>query len=482
MTRWFPVRRIPSRSASAGSRVLVRSSWNLARIGFVVGVFAGLGGLLGALSPDELATARKKFEIWRQYPEQLEKFRLAAESFANLPVERQRQLEQIDLDLANEPSASQARLHDALDRYSEWLNRLPPADRDRVRQASDSTSRLAIIRELRDNDWLARQPKATRDAISKAPENERGDLVARARAEERRRLEEWSIARRFWDDLARNRPLPVKLADFDVPTQTFVTDVLMRILSKDEREQLVRAEGKWPLYPRTLVELADRHPPALRSSAGPSSMAELPKIVRDSLGKKAIATLKEKVIEKRMRAFEGRYPEFAMKLTSLASENNWVMPVEWWPYNFHGLTLPMQDFLKKKLEPLLDRKEARLLVDAEGKWPEYPETIQKLAQSHNLEVPWFTLPGSRERWDVYRAGPRPTVPGYPELPKYKLRDFVSFDLDEFDRMKFKNEIERARGKSDECWSYLVDLYFQTYPGELARLRQIDREKLNPRKP
>ena len=135
------------------------------------------------------------------------------------------------------------------------------------------------------------------------------------------------------------------------------------------------------------------------------------------------------------------------------------------------------------MEPLLDRKEARMLVEAEGKWPEYPETIQKLAQAHNLRVPWFTLPGNHERWVAYRDGTQPTVPGFPELPKYKLRDFTYYDLDDLDRIKFKNEIERTRTKNDsEAWAYLVNLYLQRYPSELRRLRQIDREKLGIKGP
>ena len=72
--------------------------------------------------------------------------------------------------------------------------------------------------------------------------------------------------------------------------------------------------------------------------------------------------------------------QFAMKLTSLAAENGMILPMEWWVYNSHGLNPPMKAFLDK-LEPLLDRNETRQLVEATGKWPDYPETIQKLARA-----------------------------------------------------------------------------------------------------
>ena len=47
----------------------------------------------------------------------------------------------------------------------------------------------------------------------------------------------------------------------------------------------------------------------------------------------------------------------------------------------------------------------RLYNTAEGKWPDYPNTIQELARRHQLEVPWHTLPGQRKNWDNYRPPP-----------------------------------------------------------------------------
>src|SRR6185295_5264073 len=135
----------------------------------------------------------------------------------------------------------------------------------------------------------------------------------------------------------------------------------------------------------------------------------------------------------------------------LANENSMILPMEWWVYNSHGLNPPMKAFLDK-LEPLLDRNETRRLVEATGKWPDYPETIQKLARAHHLDVPWFTLPGNRERWDAYRPAAA-FLQGYPDLPRYKLRDFATYDLEEIERLKLKTKIDRARGKADEAWRY-----------------------------
>ena len=441
------------------------------------GILIGLLGAAGVseLSSEELEYARKKFAVLREYPDELSRLRQAAERFESLPAERQTQLRHLDHELNNQPSAVQARLHDALDRYQEWLEHLDPKDRERVRAAPDKNARLLIIRQLRQQEWIARQPQVFRDAVAKLPEAARAERVAKAWHDERKRQPEWTVARRFWKDMAENKPLPTKPDDLDAGTRTYVTDVLTRVLSAEERERLTKSEGQWPLYPQTLVELADKHPPALPSENAPRSYAELPKPVQVGFGKKGI--LKPAIIEKRLKPYEGRPLEFANQFSKLARESNVTLPFEWWVSSFNGLSQGMQEFVKKKLvEPLLDRKEWRMLIDAEGKWPEYPETIQKLADAHNLPVPWFTLPGGRERWDPYRAGRTPTAPGYPEVPKYKLRGFVFLDLDDTDRKKLKNELDRARSRDGEAWGSIVEAFFQHYPSELSRLRSLDRAR------
>ena len=421
---------------------------------------------------DENAYNVAKLKVLRDYPERFAQIRRAAEELHSLSPERQANLRRIDHDLHQEPAATQARLHDLLDVYDDWLSRLGEADRDRIRKAPDKTARLAVIRELRRDDWLRTQPKSLREKFAALPVEERELFVAKARGEERARRAEWADARRFWDDLGRNKPLPKKLLDFEPAVQTYVNDVLMKLLSKEERDRLAKAEGQWPLYAQTLVELADAHPPALSKTIGPSVFLDLPKSVRDSFGKKGGGILKEKNIEKKLKPFEGQFPNFAMKLANFAKENGAVMPFEWWAYNFKSLSLPMQEFVTKQLMTRLGDKEKRMIVEDEGKWPEYPETIRRLAKTHNLVAPWFTLPGARERWDAYRAVKPPLVQGFPELPKYKLRDFVYFDLDNDNRALFKNVVERSQVKGDAAaWAYLFELYFKRYPSELTRLRR-----------
>lgn len=425
-------------------------------------------------SDAELEYGKKKYEVWRQFPDKFAVLRSSANAFAALPKPRQEQLEHFDADLAKLPSADQAKLHNVLDRYNDWLAKLSEEDRDRVLDAPDKAARIAVIKELRQAEWLTRQPKTTRDGFTKIPPDLRPQAIDRARAEERKRQAEWTLAKRLWDDTSKNKQ-PAKLSDFDFFVQNYVNDVLMKLLSKAEKDRLAAAEGNWPLYPQTLIELADAYPPALPSLEAPKSFADLPKVVKDS-HRKQFAIGKALQIEKRIKPFEGRAPEFAIKLTGMASEQQWIMPMEWWAYNFNSLTPAMKEFVEKKLTPALEPQQLRTLLKVEGYWPDYPETIQKFAKEQNLTPPWQSLPGGREKWDHYRPGPRPLAPGYPELPRYKLHDFVFYDLDDLGRTKLGTEIDRLRGKSDgDVWPSIVEQYFQRYPGELTRLRQADRD-------
>ena len=170
------------------------------------------------------------------------------------------------------------------------------------------------------------------------------------------------------------------------------------MLSREEEDRLEKAQGHWPLYPVTLVALADKHPPALPGPKGPKAYAELPTEVKNKLKFK-----NGKDPPKLLKA-EGRWPAFAIAVSSFAAaKKNVVLPHELWPTSKSGLSAPMQSFVDNKLRKVLADDEKARLGNAEGKWPDYPNAIQDLARKHDLQVPWHTLPGARERWDSYRG-------------------------------------------------------------------------------
>lgn len=344
--------------------------------------------------------AARRLEQWRARPAHLERLRQSWRQFQELPAERRAEIIRLDEELHRLPASEQARLEGALQRYADWLAQLPEADRARVAAAATKTERLAVIRELRDRQWMAKRPRAVREQWAKLHGAERDAFVTAQRAEARQRKREWTIAARFWKDLETRRPLPSRPADFPAEVRIYLEEFLKPMLRKDEKDRLTKAEGSWPGYPLTLVELADRHPLALPGPHGPRTIAELPQPLHNRLAKP-----KQSAALKALRAREGRWPEFARELTRFAAKRNWApFPHELWPWSFKGLSPTMQTFVEKTLRPVLNASEQTDLLHSEGSWPEFPQTIDRLARAHDLRPPWHTLPGSRERWDAYRLG------------------------------------------------------------------------------
>src|SRR5262249_11796716 len=52
---------------------------------------------------------------------------------------------------------------------------------------------------------------------------------------------------------------PSRPAEFKPPLDKWVKDTLMPRLTKEEKEELRRAEGRWPEYPRKLMELSRKY-------------------------------------------------------------------------------------------------------------------------------------------------------------------------------------------------------------------------------
>jgi hypothetical protein len=382
---------------------------------------------------EERAENVRKVDEWRKSPELFARLRADARAFLELPPGRQVQLCKLDQDLNKLPSSEQAHLLEVGKRYADWLERLPEADRQKIDAAPDQKTRLQRIQALREQEWIRLLPRKRREEVEKAQGASRAELIRRYRREERFRRRAWEIAFRHWDDLIKKKPLPSTLRDFPPEVQSYVNEYLRPWLTNGEKGQLDRADGNWPAYPRTLVRLADKHPMALKGDKGPTHFWELPTEVQGRLqsrlfppfkmGPKGGFKGKGTGNWTTLKNAEGKWPEYAAAVTSVARVLNVRLPHELWPSQPDELSGPVRQFLNKRLIPLLDEQERKQLKDAEWKWPQYPETIKELAQRHKLQVPWQTLPWTRDwpppKWASYRLRPirSPGQPLNPALAK-----------------------------------------------------------------
>jgi hypothetical protein len=395
-------------------------------------------------------------------------------AFLALPEAKQEAMRKLHKDLQSLPPAERDRLKDVLARYADWLDRLPATVRQAVLNAPDSRTRLDIIKKRREKEWIARQAKPLRQYLDKLPSSRpapavaaagtvgmlfgapqqmrplafagamvaettdlRADTISRLKREESRKARNWMIAARHWVDLTDpKKTMPARAADFNTANtdiETFVKEFLLPALDKGELARLDKAGGQWPLYPMTLVELADKHPMALPQKRGPTTFKDLPADVQKRLMGKMFLNKEgkkkdfdaffqkleySKDLEQRLAAVLPkqsltRATKFAAAVATYVHTKKLgvKLPNELWAAKAKDMSVPMKVFLDQKgpFWTQLTPEEHALLIQAENKWPEYPLKVQELTNKYGFRPPWQALPDIDNKggdiWDKYRIKP-----------------------------------------------------------------------------
>lgn len=378
-------------------------------------LFFAVAALWAAYEPtaEELADNQRRVETLRKQPEVLAQLRENLQAFDALAKKRQDAILQLDHDLHELPAPKQTKLWNVLERYADWLDQLKKDDPQvwrAIKDASDPATRLSLIKAQRDREWMQGQPKAYREQWAKLPAGEQAKFVARLRAEVRQQHADWQLAQKFWTELEAKKELPCRLSDFSSAkdgsagkVRVYVEEYLLPFLSAAEKEQLAKAEGRWPDYPRALVEVASKHPSALPPAKMPRSLAELPTPIQARVSEKKDKLGKKKGLLQQLHAFDGR-DEFASKVVEFGTKKGTApFEFEFWASSYKSLQGPMKKFVDEQLKPALDTQEKKALLDSENGWPFYPQTIQELSQKHKLHPPWHILPEAEKwKWDAYR--------------------------------------------------------------------------------
>jgi hypothetical protein len=430
-----------------------------------------------ALDSKEQEQRRRRLERWRadksKYAHLLNELR----AFLSLSPERQKALRALDRDLYREAPSTQVRLFEVMERYADWLDRLPPSERKRIEEAVTPEERTKIIRGIHQRRWIERLPQADRKRLAAAQGPARAQLLAELRQKERERRKEWRQAQEHWAELTQR---PVRLAEF-------IREYLLPRLTTEEKRRLPNFGQITQLKLEDLkavVELAGKHPSALPGRFGPTQFEQLPTEVQQQLVQlKNLKTRKKQWLERfpalaqvkgRMDKATGHWPEFGIFIANYALHGDIHLPNELWPARFADLSPPVQLFLEFELRPVLEPGENKALKNSENRWPAFPVTIERLAKKHNLRVPWQTLPGPRKRWDVLRAEKDVITYRLPPLPRQTLRNFALVELSDQDRANLG-----ISSFEEPNWERLKQEYFRRHMDEFERLRDADK-KLAPK--
>ncbi len=161
--------------------------------------------------PDDLDHNRRLLERYRSDPDHYARLLRDLRAFEALPPERQERMRQFDRELHDLDPAAQQRLWEVLERYCDWVGRLPEADRQRIDEAADRTERLQVVKGLREKEWVDRLPQAERDDLAAMTSAMRAKRIASLRAEERQSRKDWrdwaaAVQKRADSGTRPNRP------------------------------------------------------------------------------------------------------------------------------------------------------------------------------------------------------------------------------------------------------------------------------------
>ena len=322
--------------------------------------------------------------------------------FQALPPARQEQIRELDRQLHELDEPTRDRLFRVMEEYADWLDRLPEADRQRVKSAADANERLRVVRDLREKEWLKSLPKTYREQYAAAKPAEQARLVEKWRLEEQERREEWVIARQHWDELKTLEvPAMFQPEDFRSQVQHFADKRLLPRLSPEERKRVEAARWNPITYGRLLVEMTDKHPilPGLPDGPDPTRFEQLPRADQTFIEKHAKLAKAVRAINPSLHT----WPEYARAVTAAAHQQKLALPVVLLPARPDEMPADVRDFINKTLTPRVKPADLEKLKHAEGKWPDYPKLVLELAKQNRLSVPGSTLPGPPEGWSKFRV-------------------------------------------------------------------------------
>ncbi len=351
---------------------------------------AGLAASVAVAGPDgdDLERNRRLLEKWKADPEHYQRLQHDLAAFQALPAERQERIRRLDRELHESDPTTGARLWGVLERYALWLERLPEEERRTVLEAPTPESRLVLIRGLRQHEWLSRLPLGLREKLQSLPAEQRAERMRELRLEERRQ-------RVLWEQPFERRQGPIqkpeKPDDLPRDVQEFLRKSLLPRLSASEKRELESARGKWPQYPRLVARLAERHPVLPPKPGGEiTRVNELPASMRPLL-----RFYKDEV----PRGAQGKWPDFALAVTDLYRRKRpRQQPPPLGASKPDEFPLAVRAFLNNRLFPSLSRSEMESLKRLEGRWPDYPIRLLRLARQKHEVIPGMSLPGPPELW------------------------------------------------------------------------------------
>lgn len=342
------------------------------------------------------------------------------DQFRGFTPARQQQLRTLHQQLNDPTLNDRSPLLRTLEAYAVWLSRLPDADRKRVLEVTPE-QRLEAVQQVSEKRWREELPLRQQEMLKHVENAEdKLDTLRFIRGEEADRRQEWEIAQRQWQTVSgRERPRDWKPWPFDQPNaERQVDDYIRLAFGVDPTRSVAKppkdkpeVQSSWRLTPAEVNELLEHRQATARGERWFSYCVLLlrlsekyPTLPRPGPNGKLVLKKedlppgyqmpKDDVIKR--RAIVGKWPDFAEEVYRANPKDGKLPPLG--PCKPDELTPAVKEFVTVTLPSKLTTTEKEKLTGLEGKWPEYPKELLRLAREKNLSVPEVTLPGDPDQW------------------------------------------------------------------------------------
>jgi len=352
------------------------------------------------VEPRELATAT---------------FETLKESFKAMPHARQHAVRELDRQLHADKDHD--RLMRVLEVYAIWVSQLPDAKRKDLLTATTASRRLDEVRDLRERQWREGLPATQRAQLDGMSAEEKGKLIGQWKADELARREDWAEFRRLAPDMVENRiPWP-----FDDATRRKEIIEFMRVAYRtDDAKKCRFTQEDYTRY-QTAITAAERangwswyaygkqvHELSRKYELFPEPATGDPVTTYAQLGAAGKFFDKEKGPAYKATADKvGKWPEFALVVHGISPfiKGERLPPLG--PAKPGDFKEPLRLFVTRDLSAKLGTTEKAVLQGLEGRWPDYPRELVRLAGQHNLTAPGLMPPGPPHDWKtIYGFSPR----------------------------------------------------------------------------
>ncbi|MBA4187166.1 MAG: hypothetical protein C0467_04025 [Planctomycetaceae bacterium] len=348
-------------------------------------------------------------------------FTKLATAFKAIPPARQQAIRDLDKELRSLDAPTRDQRLRVLETYTIWLTKLSEPDRKQVLTADTARRRLDEIRKIRNQQWIDSLPTAQRVKLNGLPAAGQVELIRQWRDEESARREEWAFHRTHADDIVSNKtPWPFDNASRQRDVIEFarvafrLEDNKLCRLDETERARYAASlaqaneQGGWMAwynYGRNVNLITKKYERFLL----PEPATGEPVTKYEQLGTRAERWFEKGKGRVATLTLVGKWPDFALAVHNYAgTEKSDKIPLpplgSARPSEFKE---PLRSFVTRDLITVLALADRKALEALEGKWPDYPREVVRLAKQHDLVAPGLMVPCSPKRWDsMYGFGPR----------------------------------------------------------------------------